>query len=68
MGYGSILPFIYRDNSVYPFEAMSELASPYGLKSSNGKYEPNRRYRGDIHSYFNCVILTGIAKKLKDSD
>ena len=35
LGYGSILPFIYRAGNVFPLEAIQELASPFGVKSSS---------------------------------
>ena len=63
-GYESILPYIYRASSAYPTDPLKSLESEHGFKSSGQEYERGKRYRGDIHAYFNNLILKGLSSRI----
>lgn len=65
VGYDSLLPYVYRAGAVMPKNALMSLISPNGIKSCNiESYSENYRYRGDIHSYFNYIIINGFKERI----
>lgn len=65
IGYDSLLPYVYKVGMAIPKSSLVQLGSEYGLKSSNiESYDEKYRYRGDIHAYFNYVILKGMKERM----
>ena len=66
IGYDALLPFVYGAGNVLPVDTLSQLSSPFGLKSSNIEDSSEKyRFRGDIHVYFNYVILKNMKERLE---
>ena len=65
IGYDTFLPFIYSAGAAVPSQSLTQIAGPHGLKSSNIEADNTKyRFRGDIHAYFNYILIKGFKERI----